>query len=826
MFDGTLKFDTSIDNNGFKSGIGNLGKLADAGLKAVKGLAIASTAAVTAGTVALTKLTKAAVSGYADYEQLTGGVETLFGAGGKSIEEYAQSVGKSVESAKGYYDKLNSAQSTVLANANNAYKTAGMSANKYMETVTSFSASLISSLGGDTVAAAAKADMAITDMADNVNKMGSNSEDVENAYKGFAKQNYTMLDNLKLGYGGTKGEMQRLLSDAEKFSGVKYDISSYSDVVDAIHVVQTEMGITGTTAKEASSTIQGSMVAMGAAWENFITGMADPKSNFDTLLNNLIDSVMTFADNIIPRIAATIPRLVSGISEVISKLAKYIPEELKVLIPAVMDGIKNITSAITEIAPELMSIISNLIPELISDIITIIPQFAKIGASLIFTIISGLTENLPQIADCIVKMINSISESLGNKDSVSKMIEGAGALFNGIIAAIPPIIEALINVLPNIISAAVQILTEGVPYIINGAIKLLMGIVYALPEIVKALTDSIPTLISGISDLLINGLPQIIDGAIQLLMGIVEALPTIIDALVNALPEIISTIITALISGQGEVVECGIQLLGALIKAIPVICIDIISSIPDIISAILNGLANGAPSILNEVSSIWETIKDVFSDVGSFLGGIWDEVADSATSGINWLIKKVESGINFLIQGLNDVGFDLPDVLGGDHIGFNIPGISLPRLAKGGIVDKPTIAQIGEAGTEAVLPLENNTGWIAALAQRICVDLQSSKLNSELTIPDSTLTAFTNQIGIAQHIAAAQPSATSEIVNNHYSYSSSGSKTELSQPQQPMTLNAQFIVGENVVADGVVDVISDKIDRRQGVKIQMKKRGI
>ena len=825
MFDGTLRFDTSIDNNGFKSGIGNLGKLADAGLKAVKGLAIASTAAVTAGTVALTKLTKAAVSGYADYEQLTGGVETLFGAGGKSIEEYAQSVGKSVESAKSDYDKLNSAQSTVLANANNAYKTAGMSANKYMETVTSFSASLISSLGGDTAAAAAKADMAITDMADNVNKMGSNSEDIENAYKGFAKQNYTMLDNLKLGYGGTKEEMQRLLSDAEKFSGVKYDISSYSDVVDAIHVVQTEIGITGTTAKEASSTIQGSMAAMGAAWENFTTGMADPKSNFDTLLNNLIDSVMTFADNIIPRIAATIPRLVSGISEVISKLAKYIPGELKVLIPAVMDGIKNITSAITEIAPELMSIISNLIPELISDIITIIPQFAEIGISLIYTIISGLTENLPQIADCIVEMINSISELLGNEDSVSKMIEGAGTLFNGIIAAIPPIIEALINALPNIISAAVQILSEGVPYIIDGSIKLLMGIVYALPEIIKALTDSIPTLITGISDLLINGLPQIIDGAIQLLMGIVEALPTIIDALVDALPEIISTIITTLISGQGEVIECGIKLLGALIEAIPTICIDIISSIPDIISAILNGLANGAPSILNEVSSIWEAIKDVFSDVGSFLGGIWNEVADSATSGINWLIKKVESGINFLIQGLNDVGFDLPDALGGDHIGFNIQRISLPRLAKGGIVDKPTIAQIGEAGTEAVLPLENNTGWIAALAQRICVDLQSSKLNSDLTIPDSTLTAFTNQIGIAQHIAAAQPSATSEIINNNYSYNS-GTKSELSQPQQPMTLNAQFIVGENIVADGILDVISDKVDQRQGIKIQMKKRGI
>lgn len=210
-----------------------------------------------------------------------------------------------------------------------------------METVTSFSASFVSSLGGDTVAAAAKADMAITDMADNVNKMGSNSEDIENAYKGFAKQNYTMLDNLKLGYGGTKEEMQRLLSDAEKFSGVKYDISSYSDVVDAIHVVHRLKWEYRYNGKRSISTIQGSMANYGSKDGKIsLLEWLTLKSNFDTLLSNLIDSVMTFADNIIPRIAATIPRLVSGISEVISKLAKYIPEELKVLIPAVMDGIK------------------------------------------------------------------------------------------------------------------------------------------------------------------------------------------------------------------------------------------------------------------------------------------------------------------------------------------------------------------------------------------------------------------------------------------------------------------------------------------------------
>jgi len=234
---------------------GKVGKLAS-GL--VKGLAVAATAAGTA----LIAIAKSAISGYGDYEQLVGGVETLFGAGGQSIEEYAQSVGKSVDDVKDQYSKLMQAQDDVITNANNAYKKAGMSANQYMETVTGFSASLLQSLDGDTVRAAKVADMAITDMSDNANKMGTDMERITDAYQGFAKQNYTMLDNLKLGYGGTKTEMERLLKDATAISGVKYDISSLNDVYEAIHVIQGELGITGTTAKEASTTIQGSVNAM------------------------------------------------------------------------------------------------------------------------------------------------------------------------------------------------------------------------------------------------------------------------------------------------------------------------------------------------------------------------------------------------------------------------------------------------------------------------------------------------------------------------------------------------------------------------------------
>ena len=204
-----------------------------------------------------------------------------------------------------------------------------MSANEYMETVTSFSASLLASMNNDTAAAAEKANVAITDMSDNANKMGTDISLIQNAYNGFAKQNYTMLDNLKLGYGGTKEEMQRLLDDASKLSGIKYDISSYSDVVDAIHVVQTEMGITGTTAKEASTTIEGSVSSMSSAWDNWVAGMADSEANFSQLTSNLVDSIVTVVGNIAPRVIETVPRLVSGLGEIVEQLATYIPQVIQ-----------------------------------------------------------------------------------------------------------------------------------------------------------------------------------------------------------------------------------------------------------------------------------------------------------------------------------------------------------------------------------------------------------------------------------------------------------------------------------------------------------------
>ncbi len=350
-----------------KSKFSGLGAAVGTAAKAMA--ATMATMAAAAG-AAVVALTKSAMEGYAEYEQLTGGVETLFKTSSQQVMDYA----------------------------NNAYKTAGMSANQYMETVTSFSASLLQSLGGDTEAAAKYADLAITDMADNANKMGTSMDMIQNAYQGFAKQNYTMLDNLKLGYGGTKEEMQRLLDDATKLSGVEYDISQYADVVEAIHVVQTEMGITGTTAKEASSTISGSFATMKSAWTNFLTGMANEDADFGSLVQNLSDSIVTVVDNIVPRLVETVPRLVNGLSELANTLASYLPGLLEQLLPPLMDGVSQLLNTLVASLPELLGVFAGVIPGLVDMIFTMLPQLIDAAVEIVLSLAQGLAEALPELA--------------------------------------------------------------------------------------------------------------------------------------------------------------------------------------------------------------------------------------------------------------------------------------------------------------------------------------------------------------------------------------------------------------------------------------------
>lgn len=358
-------------------------------------------AGVAAGTTAMGKLVSSAMSAYASYEQLEGGVKKLFG---------------------------DDVQNLVMEYARNAYRTAGLSANEYMDTVTSFSASLISSLGKDTVAAAAYADLAITDMADNANTFGTSMEDIQNAYKGFSKQNYTMLDNLKLGYGGTQKEMERLLADASKLSGVKYDISNFSDIIEAIHVIQEQQGIAGTTATEAATTISGSLGMVKSAWGNLLSGLMDGNQDIDQLVGNLTDSVLTAADNIIPRLQTMAPRLVQAVQTLVSTLAPQLPGIINSVLPAMIEAATTLITGLADVLPDVMGIIIDQLPTIFNQIggaiQKLFPSIVKTFKSLIGKIdfkelgqaigsgLKSIVTNLPQILSDIGNAIKWAWENI------------------------------------------------------------------------------------------------------------------------------------------------------------------------------------------------------------------------------------------------------------------------------------------------------------------------------------------------------------------------------------------------------------------------------
>lgn len=381
---------------------------------------------------ALVDLGKQSIAGFAEQEQLIGGVDTLFKENSAAVQQYAAE----------------------------AYKTAGLSANQYMETVTGFSASLLQALGGDTAAAADKANMAITDMSDNANKMGTDMQSIQNAYQGFAKQNYTMLDNLKLGYGGTKEEMQRLLTDAEKLSGIKYDLSSYADIVDAIHVVQTEMGITGTTAKEAATTIQGSANAMKSAWSNLLTGMSNDNLNLDDLVQNMIDAVGTYADNLLPRIQTMLPRLADGMTQLINGLIPYVGPAMETLLPPLVQGIGGLASGIVQALPAVVGAISDVVPMLVQQIMVLLPEIIDAGVQIVMALSSGIGNNLPTLIPATVDAIITIAEGL--IDHIDELIIAAGVLMAGLTQGLIEAAPRLVARLPEIISAITRGLSNGI----------------------------------------------------------------------------------------------------------------------------------------------------------------------------------------------------------------------------------------------------------------------------------------------------------------------------------------------------------------------------
>lgn len=417
-----LKKTSSIDLSKIGSTLKTVGNVASEVMKKVA-------AVTTAVSGALTAVVGMGVKSYASYEQNIGGVETLF---------------------KDSADK-------VLENAQNAYKTSGLSANDYMETVTSFSASLLQSLGGDTEKAANVADMALVDMADNANKFGTDMSSIQNAYQGFAKQNYTMLDNLKLGYGGTKSEMERLLADAQKLTGVKYDINNLSDVYNAIHAIQVNLDVTGTTAKEAETTISGSAASMKSAFDNFLNGSGSPEA--------LASTITVFVGNITNAITKLAPNILNGIVTVINQLIPQVGQLLINLVPMLWDTLNELLTStlnlISENVDPLVNTVLDLVTSFINFILDNLPRIIEVGLQIVLALATGITDRIDDIIPAVISVILKIVEII--VDNVDLIIEATLKLMigisKGIIQSIPEILTKIVILTAKIIKALLDLLS-------------------------------------------------------------------------------------------------------------------------------------------------------------------------------------------------------------------------------------------------------------------------------------------------------------------------------------------------------------------------------
>lgn len=451
--------DAKKSTGGFLGVFGKVGTVASAVGKGIfdvtERVVKVSAAATTAGAAAVSALTTLAVNSYAEYEQLVGGVETLYKNSADKVQEYAAI----------------------------AYKTAGLSANDYMETATSFAAALVSSLAGDTDAAAELANTAVSDMSDNANKFGTDIESLQTAYNGFAKGQFQLLDNLKLGYGGTKQEMQRLLDDANKLNAAqgkytKYTIDNYADIVQAVHDIQTEMDITGTTAREASSTIQGSTSAAKAAWSNLVTGVADDNADFILLVNDFVDSVGTAAQNILPRIEIALDGAAKLIEHLVPPIMAKLPALIETVLPklarSAVNIVQKLVSEIRANAGKLIDSAVQIITVLGNGIYQMLPTVAQSALQIILTMVSKLNENLPQMLDAAGRMLIAFVQGISNH--------------------LPDIVKAAGSIIGTLLTYFVNHLPE----IVNGALKMGGAIVDGIMQGISAAWDGLVSWFNGI----------------------------------------------------------------------------------------------------------------------------------------------------------------------------------------------------------------------------------------------------------------------------------------------------------------------------------------
>lgn len=610
-------------------------KMGDGVAKVGKTIGKAITAGAAAAGAGVVALGKQALDCYGNYEQLVGGIETLFKDSAGAVEQYAK----------------------------DAYKNQQMSANQYMDIATSFSASLLQGLNGDTAEAAKIADMAITDMADNANKMGSSMESIQNAYQGFAKQNYTMLDNLKLGYGGTKEEMERLLADAEKLTGVHYDISNLGDVYSAIHAIQEEMGITGTSAKEAATTIEGSIAMMKAAWQNWLTGLMDNDADINQLTQDLIDSVSQVIDNIAPRIGEFFDSLVESIH---NALADH-PEA-----QAIFDDIVSAIQTVNDI-------VSDVVNFVIENWGTVEPILTAVAVAV-------------GVVTAAVIAYNAVAAIKAAMDAAQ--VVSLGAL---IAAQLASAAATLVALAPYILIVAA----------IAAVIAVIVLCVKHWDEIKEKVVEVWDKMVSTIE----SAVEAVKEWFGNLKQGIADKVNSIREAIsekFNAIKQKMSDTIQA---AKDKVIEHFTRIKDGIREKIQAAK----ETVSNVVDNIKQKFSNGFNAAKETVVNIFDNIKQ----------GIKDKL-EAAKQTVKDVIDKIKGFFNF--------EWHLPR-LKMPHINIagefslmppKVPKFSIDWYAKGGVFDAPTLfnnggrlSGLGEAGAEAIVPLENNTQWLDKIGDRL-----------------------------------------------------------------------------------------------------------